>query len=63
MDWRNQGTSLLTSVNSGGRYEIHHKVGGTRYALGPVFRKSREHFRPEKPVVELQSDCFEKLIF
>ena len=30
---------------------------------GPVSRKSREIFRPEKLVVELQSTCFEKLIF
>ena len=31
--------------------------------LGPVSRKSRERFGPEKPVVKLQSACFEKLIF
>ena len=30
---------------------------------GPVTRKSRELFEPEKPVVKLQSACFEKLIF
>ena len=32
-------------------------------ALGPVSRKSRELFGPEKLVVKLQSACFEKLIF
>ena len=26
-------------------------------------QKSRQFFRPEKPVVKLQSTCFEKLIF
>ena len=31
--------------------------------LGPVSRKSRELFGPEKPVVKLQSTCFENLIF
>ena len=31
--------------------------------LGPVSRKSRELFGPEKLVVKLQSACFEKLIF
>ena len=31
--------------------------------LGPVSRKSRELFRPEKLVVKLQSACFEKMIF
>ena len=31
--------------------------------LGPVSRKSRELFRPEKLVAKLQSACFEKLIF
>ena len=30
---------------------------------GPVSRKSRELFGPEKQVVKLQSACFEKLIF
>ena len=30
---------------------------------GPVSRKFQELFRPEKPVVKLQSSCFEKLIF
>ena len=30
---------------------------------GPVSRKSRELFGPEKLVVKLQSACFEKLIF
>lgn len=30
---------------------------------GPVSRKSREFYGPEKPVVELQSACFQKLIF
>ena len=29
----------------------------------PVSRKSRERFGPGKPVVRLQSACFEKLIF
>ena len=29
----------------------------------PVCRKSRERFGPGKPVVRLQSACFEKLIF
>ena len=31
--------------------------------LGPVSRKSRELFGPEKPVAKLQSACFEKRIF
>ena len=31
--------------------------------LGPVSRKSRELFGPEKLVVKLQSACFEKMIF
>ena len=31
--------------------------------LGPVSRKSRELFGPEKLVAKLQSACFEKLIF
>ena len=31
-------------------------------SLGPVSRKSRELFGPEKPVVQLQSACFEKLV-
>ena len=31
--------------------------------LGPVSRKSRELFGPEKSVLKLQSACFEKLIF
>ena len=31
--------------------------------LGPVSRKSRELFGPEKLAVKLQSACFEKLIF
>ena len=30
---------------------------------GPVSVKSRELFGPEKPVVKLQSACFEQLIF
>ena len=30
---------------------------------GPVSRKSRELFGPEKLVVKLQSACFEKMIF
>ena len=30
---------------------------------GPVSRKSRELFGSEKPVVNLQSACFENLIF
>ena len=30
---------------------------------GPVSRKSREPFGPEKLVVKLQSACFEKMIF
>ena len=30
--------------------------------LGPVSRNSRELFGPEKPVIKLQSDYFEKLI-
>jgi len=30
---------------------------------GPVSRKSRELFGPEKPVIKLQSAYFEKLIF
>ena len=30
---------------------------------GPVSLKSQELFWPEKPIVELQSTCFEKLIF
>ena len=34
-----------------------------RLLLGPVSRKSRELFGPEKLVVKLQSACFEKLIF
>ena len=29
---------------------------------GPVSRKSREVFWPEKPLVKLQSACFQKLI-
>ena len=32
-------------------------------AQGPVSRKSRELFGPEKLVVKLKSACFEKLIF
>ena len=35
----------------------------SRVDLSPASRKSRELFRPEKPVVKLQSACFEKLIF
>ena len=31
--------------------------------LGPVSRKSREFFGPEKPVVKLQSSCFKNLTF
>ena len=31
--------------------------------MGPVSRKSRELFGPEKPVVKLQPACLEKLIF
>ena len=31
--------------------------------MGTVSPKSRERFGPEKPVVKLQSACFEKLIF
>ena len=31
--------------------------------LGPVSRKSRELFGPEKPVVKLQSNCFKNLTF
>ena len=31
--------------------------------LGAIARKSRELFGPEKPIVKLQSACFEKLIF
>ena len=31
--------------------------------LGPVFRKPRELFGPEKPLAKLQSACFKKLIF
>ena len=30
---------------------------------GPVSRKSRGLSGPEKPIVKLQSTCFEKLIF
>ena len=32
-------------------------------ALGPVSRRSRDLFGPEKLVAKLQSICFEKLIF
>ena len=35
----------------------------SRELLGPVSRKSRELFGPEKLVVKLQSTCFEELIF
>ena len=38
-------------------------VDNVRKQQGPVSRKSRELFRPEKPVVKLQSTSFEKLIF
>ena len=31
--------------------------------MGTVSPKSRERFGPEKPVVKVQSACFEKLIF
>ena len=31
--------------------------------LGPISRKSWELFGPEKPIVKLQSTCFEKMIF
>ena len=38
--------------------------GVTRFQVKwRVSRKSRELFGPEKPVVKLQSPCFEKLIF
>ena len=30
---------------------------------GPVSRKSRGRFGPERPVFKLQSACFEKLMF
>ena len=33
------------------------------WGLGPVSRRSRELFGPEKLVVTIQSACFEKLIF
>ena len=36
---------------------------GGKSGLGPVSRKSRELFGPEKLVVKVQSACFEKLIF
>ena len=35
----------------------------TDRGLGPVSRRSWELFGPEKPVVKLQSTCFEKMIF
>ena len=35
----------------------------TNCSLGPISRKSREVFGPEKRVVKLQSACFEQLIF
>ena len=43
--------------------EIRLKSFGTFEKRGPVSRKSRERFGPEKPVAKLQSACFEKLIF
>ena len=46
--WRNNGWTSLSFWYS---------------SLGPVSRKSRELFRPEKLVVKLQSACFEKLFF
>ena len=47
-----------------GRYGCAHALGdGHTTGLVPVSRKSRELFGPEKPVVKLQSACFEKLIF
>ena len=33
------------------------------FCMGPVSRRSREVFVSEKPVVKLQSTCFEKMIF
>ena len=39
------------------------EVWPTLPALGPVSRKSRELFGPEKPVVKPESAWFEKLIF
>ena len=38
-------------------------LASNQCGLGPVSRKSRELFGPEKLVVKLQSACFEKQIF
>ena len=42
---------------------LGHRPLATDGYQGPVSRKSRELFGPEKLVVKLQSPCFEKLIF
>ena len=44
-------------------YESNTFLWQRNSGLGPVSRKSRELFGPEKLVVKLQSACFEKLIF
>ena len=37
---------------------ITHHAPVLRYVQGSVSRKSKERFRPETPVVKLQSVCF-----
>ena len=43
--------------------DLHSNHLGLNAALGPISRTSRDLFGPEKPVVKLQSSCFEKRIF
>ena len=45
------------------RFSFNANPASNNSALGPVSRKSREVFGPEKLVVKLQSTCFEKLIY
>ena len=60
-----QGTSSCSMfercVCQGASMQIIGSLSSTE--LGPVSRKSRELFGPEKPVVKLQSNCFKNLTF
>ena len=57
------GTFSMNSCN--GNRTVCHLMDDilSREDQGPVSRKSQERFGPEKPVIKLQSACFEKLIF
>ena len=67
-------SSERTPENFSPQRDLNPDLGDTRAVLNqlgywansglePVSRKSRELFRPEKPVAKLESNCFEKLIF